>query len=114
VDKVCPESHRTAGPDPLPVVGPAVASTPRPNHQGFPGCDGRAVGGSTGQRRLNTLEWAGVRIWQNRITRALVRQRDLFGRWSHRWTVIRTSNAYVFRDPQPVLVGVPAAKYCVS
>jgi hypothetical protein len=27
-----------------------------------------------------------------------------------RWTVIRTSNAYVFRDPQPQLAGVPAAK----
>ena len=56
------------------------------------------------------LEWAGVLTWQNRITRAVVRQRDLFGRWTHRWTVIRTSNAYVFRDPQPQLAGVPAAK----
>jgi hypothetical protein len=41
-----------------------------------------------------------VLTWQNRITRAVVRQRDLFGRWSNRWTVIRTSNAYVFRDPK--------------
>jgi hypothetical protein len=48
---------------------------------------------------LKALEWAGVLTWQNRITRALVRQRDLFGRWSNRWTVVRTSNAYVFRDP---------------
>jgi hypothetical protein len=48
---------------------------------------------------LKALEWAGVLTWQNRITRAVVRQRDLFGRWSNRWTVIRTSNAYVFRDP---------------
>jgi hypothetical protein len=39
-----------------------------------------------------------------------VRQRDLFGRWSNRWTVIRTSNAYVFSDPQRPLAGVPAAK----
>ena len=46
---------------------------------------------------LKALEWAGVLTWQNRITRAVVRQRDLFGRWSQRWTVIRTSNAYVFR-----------------
>ena len=59
---------------------------------------------------LKVLEWAGVLTWQNRITRAVVRQRDLFGRWSNRWTVIRTSNAYVFRDPQPQLAGVPAAK----
>ena len=48
--------------------------------------------------------------WQNRITRAVVRQRDLFGRWSNRWTVIRTSNAYVFRDPRRPPDGVPAAK----
>ena len=59
---------------------------------------------------LKALEWAGVLTWQNRITRASVRQRDLFGHWSHRWTVIRTSNAYVFRDPQPQLAGVLAAK----
>jgi Helix-turn-helix domain len=59
---------------------------------------------------LKALEWAGVLSWQNRITRAVVRQRDLFGRWSNRWTMIRTSNAYVFRDPQPQLAGVPAAK----
>ena len=59
---------------------------------------------------LKVLEWAGVLTWQNRISRALVRQRDLFGRWSNRWTVIRTSNAYVFQDPQPQLAGVPAAK----
>jgi Helix-turn-helix domain len=59
---------------------------------------------------LKALEWAGVLSWQNRITRALVRQRDLFGQWTNRWTVIRTSNAYVFRDPQPQLAGAPAAK----
>jgi hypothetical protein len=65
---------------------------------------------STVAEALKALEWAGVLTWQNRITRALVRQRDLFGRWSNRWTVIRTSNAYAFRDPQPQLAGVPAAK----
>ena len=54
---------------------------------------------STVAEALKALEWAGVLSWQNRITRAVVRQRDLFGRWSNRWTVIRTSNAYVFRDP---------------
>jgi helix-turn-helix protein len=59
---------------------------------------------------IKALEWAGVLTWQNRITRAVVRQRDLFGRWSNRWTVIRTSNAYVFLDPQPQLAGVLAAK----
>jgi hypothetical protein len=65
---------------------------------------------STVAEALRVLEWAGVLSWQHRITRAVVRQRDLFGRWSNRWTVIRTSNAYVFRDPQPQLAGVPAAK----
>jgi hypothetical protein len=65
---------------------------------------------STVAEALKVLEWAGVLTWQHRITRALVRQRDLWGRWSNRWTVIRTSNAYTFRDPQPQLAGVPAAK----
>ena len=48
---------------------------------------------------LKALEWAGVLTWQNRITRAVVRQRDLFGRWSHRWTVIRTVQR--LRVPRP-------------
>jgi hypothetical protein len=65
---------------------------------------------STVAEALRVLEWAGVLSWQQRITRAVVRQRDLWGRWSNRWTVIRTSNAYVFRDPQQPLTGVPAAK----
>ena len=65
---------------------------------------------STVAEALKVLEWAGVLTWQHRIARALVRQRDLFGRWTHRRTVIRTSNAYVFRDPKPQPAGVPAAK----
>ena len=48
--------------------------------------------------------------WQNRIARIQVRERDLFGRWASRWRVIRTSNAYVFRDPQQRPAGVPASK----
>ena len=60
---------------------------------------------STVAEALKALEWAGVLTWQNRITRAVVRQRDLFGRWSNRWTVIRTHNAYVFQDPQAELAG---------
>ena len=48
--------------------------------------------------------------WQNRITRIHVRERDLFGHWASRWRVIRTSNAYVFRDPQPRPEGVSASK----
>ena len=53
---------------------------------------------STVAEALKALEWAGVLTWQNRITRILVRERDLFGQWASRWQVIRTSNAYVFRD----------------
>ena len=60
---------------------------------------------STVAEALKALEWAGVLTWQNRITRAVVRQRDLFGRWSNHWTVIRTSNAYVFRDPKAAEAG---------
>jgi hypothetical protein len=59
---------------------------------------------------MKALEWAGVLTWQNRITRIQVRERDLFGHWASRWRVIRTSNAYVFRDPQQRPQGVPASK----
>ena len=60
---------------------------------------------STVAEALKALEWAGVLTWQNRITRILVRERDLFGQWASRWRVIRTSNAYVFSDPKPQLAG---------
>jgi hypothetical protein len=60
---------------------------------------------STVAEALKALEWAGVLTWQNRITRILVRERDLFGQWAARWQVIRTSNAYVFSDPKPQLSG---------
>ena len=56
---------------------------------------------STVAEALKALEWAGVLTWQHRITRILVRERDLFGQWASRWRVIRTSNAYVFADPKP-------------
>ncbi len=61
---------------------------------------------STVAEALKVLEWAGVLTWQNRITRILVRERDLFGQWAARWQVIRTSNAYVFTDPKPQLPAV--------
>ena len=54
---------------------------------------------------LKVLELAGVLTWQHRIARIQVRERDLFGRMASRWRVIRTSNAYVFRDPQQRLAG---------
>ena len=59
---------------------------------------------------LKVLEWAGVLTWQNRITRILVRERDLWGRWVSRWQVIRTSNAYVFNDPVRRAGGLLACK----
>jgi hypothetical protein len=40
-----------------------------------------------------------------------VRERDLLGQWVVRWQVIRTSNAYVFRDPKP---GLPCGFSCKS
>lgn len=59
---------------------------------------------------LKVLELAGVLTWAHRITRIQVRERDLFGKWASRWRVIRTSNAYVFLDPQQRLQGLPASK----
>jgi hypothetical protein len=55
---------------------------------------------STVAEALKALEFAGVLTWQNRITRVREQCADLFGRNASRWRVIRTSNAYVFRDPQ--------------
>jgi hypothetical protein len=65
---------------------------------------------STVAEALKVLEWAGVLTWQHRIARIQVREVDLFGRWASRWRVIRTSNAYAFRDPQRPFAGVPASK----
>ena len=65
---------------------------------------------STVAEALKVLELAGVLTWQHRITRILVRERDLFGQWASRWRVIRTTNAYVFSDPKPRLPGVSASK----
>jgi hypothetical protein len=59
---------------------------------------------------LKVLEWAGILTWQHRIARIQVCEVDLFGHWASRWRVIRTSNAYVFRDPLRPLAGVPASE----
>jgi hypothetical protein len=64
---------------------------------------------STVAEALKVLERAGVLSWQHRITRVRERCRDLFGRQGWRWRVIRTSNAYVFRDPQTAeQAGIPS------
>lgn len=65
---------------------------------------------STVAQALKALEWAGVLTWQNRITSIRVRERDLFGKWMTRWRVIRTSNAYVFHDPQQRTQSIPVCK----
>jgi hypothetical protein len=54
---------------------------------------------STVAEAIKALEWAGVLTWQNRITRVRERCRDLWGRSGWQWRVVRTSNAYTFRDP---------------
>jgi hypothetical protein len=59
------------------------------------GCARSTVAGA-----IKALEWAGVLTWQNRIVRVRERCQDLFGKEGWRWRVIRTSNAYLFRDPQ--------------
>jgi hypothetical protein len=64
---------------------------------------------STVAEALKALEWAGVLSWQHRITRIRERCRDLFGHQGWRWRVIRTSNAYAFRDPKAAeLTGIPS------
>ncbi len=65
---------------------------------------------STVAEALKALEWAGVLSWQHRITRIRERCRDLFGHKGWRWRVIRTSNAYVFRDPKATDHGGFASK----
>ena len=50
---------------------------------------------------IKALELADVLTWVNRITRIRTRELDLFGQMATRWRIIRTSNAYLFRDPLP-------------
>jgi hypothetical protein len=68
------------------------------------------VARSTVAEAIKALEFAGVLTWQNRIVRVREQCRDLWGREGWRWRVIRTSNAYAFRDPGGQLAGVPASK----
>jgi hypothetical protein len=65
---------------------------------------------STVAAAVKALEFAGALSWQHRITRIRERCTDLFGHDGWRWRVIRTSNAYVFRDPQQQFAGVSASK----
>jgi hypothetical protein len=65
---------------------------------------------STAIEAINALELAGVVSLQNRLVRVRERCRDLFGREGWCWRVIRTSNAYVFRDPKPPAGPVDSTK----
>jgi hypothetical protein len=65
---------------------------------------------STVAEAIKALEFAGVLTWQNRITRVRERCRDLWGRSGWQWRVIRTSNAYQFRDPGQQLHSLPLSK----
>lgn len=59
---------------------------------------------------IKALEAANIITWVNRIVREQVRERDLFGHWASHWRIVRTSNAYLFRDPLPCAEGRGEAK----
>lgn len=59
---------------------------------------------------IKALETADVLTWVNRIVREQVRELDLFGKRSTHWRIVRTSNAYLFRDPLPCAEGRGEAK----
>jgi hypothetical protein len=65
---------------------------------------------STVAEAIKALEFAGVLTWQNRIVRVRERCRDLWGRSGWQWRVVRTSNAYTFRDPSQQPHGRPLSK----
>jgi hypothetical protein len=62
--------------------------------------DKAACARSTVYEAIKRLEEAGLLSWVNRLSRVQERATDLFGHtiWAPR--VIRTSNAYTFRDPK--------------
>jgi len=69
---------------------------------------------STVGEHIKALEDAGLLTWVNRIVRIRERCEDLFGHMGSRWRIIRTSNAYEFRDPLPGGGGQTAAMSGVS
>ena len=56
---------------------------------------------STVAEAIKALEDAGVLSWVHRVKRVRERCGDLLGANGWRWRVLRTSNAYNFRDPSP-------------
>jgi hypothetical protein len=59
---------------------------------------------STVAEAIHMLERANVLTWSNRLVRVREAEpeRDMFGRVTYRWRVLRTSNGYAFNDPKPV------------
>jgi AraC-like DNA-binding protein len=55
-------------------------------------------------RAINALEAANILTWVNRLHRIAVKTRDLVGKLVTEWKLVRTSNAYVFRDPLPCAI----------
>jgi hypothetical protein len=56
---------------------------------------------------IRALEAAEILTWVNRLIRVQFRELDLFGKMALRSRLIRTSNAYVFRDPLPCATHAP-------
>jgi len=56
---------------------------------------------STTAAAIKALEDAGILSWVNRLRRVAEAGRDLFGHHIRKTRVLRTSNGYVFIDPQP-------------
>jgi hypothetical protein len=56
---------------------------------------------STVYEAIQLLEAIGILTWVNRIVKVREPALDLFGQWVHRGRTLRTSNAYLFRDPLP-------------
>jgi hypothetical protein len=54
---------------------------------------------STVAEAIRALEDTGIMSWVQRIKRVRERCSDLLGDYGWRWRVLRTSNAYNFRDP---------------
>jgi hypothetical protein len=62
---------------------------------------------STVAEAIKALEDAGLLSWVHRIVRTREAGPDLFGRAFNRLRIIRTSNSYFFRDPNPGACTLP-------
>ena len=60
---------------------------------------------------IRALEAAEILTWVNRLIRVQYRELDLFGKLALRSRLVRTSNAYVFRDPLPCAPHAPERGY---